>query len=104
MVDLDRIVGFEWGDGNARKNTDYHGVSQAEAERMFFQEPLIVADDPRHSLVEQRYHALGRTPEGRLLQATFTLRRSGTLLRVISVRDMSRKERGVYEQAAQARS
>ena len=51
---------------------------------------------------EPRYHALGRTAEGRLLQATFTVRGGGTLLRVISARDMSRKERRVYEQATQA--
>lgn len=30
---------------------------------------------------------------------TFTLRQSGTLIRVISARDMHRKERAVYEQA-----
>jgi uncharacterized protein len=104
VTDLDLIVGFERDDGNARKSVDRHGVSQAEAEQMFFREPLLVVDDPRHSLAEQRHHALGRTAEGRLLQATFTVRGGGTLLRVISVRDMSRKERRIYTQAAQANS
>ena len=104
MIDLAQIVGFEWDDGNARKSVDRHGVRQAEAEQMFFREPLLVADDSRHSLAEPRHHALGRTAEGRLLQATFTVRGGGTLLRVISVRDMSRKERRIYAQAAQADS
>ena len=58
---------------------------------MFLLEPVIVADDPRHSLGEPRYHALGRTVEDRLLQVTFILRGRGTLLRVISARDMSRQ-------------
>lgn len=102
MIDFARIVGFDWDHGNARKSADRHGVEQAEAEQLFFAEPLIVVEDGRHSLGEPRYHALGRTAEGRLLQATFTLRGGDMLLRVISARDMSRKERSVYEQAAQA--
>ncbi|MFO1038937.1 MAG: BrnT family toxin [Geminicoccaceae bacterium] len=99
MLDLSQIVGFDWDDGNARKSVERHGVVQAEAEAMFFQEPLLIVDDPRHSLIERRYHALGMTPAGRLLQATFTLRGDGSLVRIISVRDMSRKERKVYAEA-----
>ena len=98
-MDLSLIVGFEWDEGNARKSVDRHGVTQGEAEGMFFQEPLLVVDDPGHSLAEPRFHALGRTPAGRLLQATFTLRGGGTLLRVISARAMSRKERRIYADA-----
>lgn len=93
MIDLDRIAGFEWGAGNARKSAEKHGVSQAEAEQMFFNDPLLAVDDARHSLEEPRYHALGHADDGRLLHATFTLRGNGTLIRVISVRDMSGKER-----------
>jgi uncharacterized protein len=102
VIDLDLIVGCEWDDGNARKSVDRHGVSQAKTEQMFFLEPLLVADDPRHSLAEPRDHALDRTVEGRLLEGTFTVRGGGTLLRVISARDMSRKERRICAQAAQA--
>ena len=98
MFDLDRIVGVDWDVENAHKCVDQHGVGQAEAEQMFFRQPLIVAEDPRHSLGEPRFHALGRTAEGRLLQATFTVRDDGALLRVISARDMSRKERARYAQ------
>ena len=66
---------------------------------MLFQEPLLVVDDAGHSRAEPRFHALGRTPEGRLLQVTFTPRGGGTLLRVISVRAMSYKERRIYADA-----
>jgi hypothetical protein len=55
----------------------------------------------KHSQQELRYHALGRTDDDRLLHATFTLRGDGTLVRVISARDMHRKERSFYEQARQ---
>lgn len=98
MIDFDRIEGFDWDDGNARKSTDKHGVAQAEAEQMFLNEPLLLAGDDRHSRAEARFHALGRTDAGRLLHVTFTLRQGGARLRVISARDMSRKERTRYEQ------
>jgi uncharacterized DUF497 family protein len=97
MIDLAQITGFDWDDGNARKN-DKHGVSQSEAEEVFFSQPLLLLDDTRHLEQEQRHHALGKTLEGRKLHVTFTLRSSGSLIRVISARDMHRKERSFYEQ------
>lgn len=98
MIDWTQVTGFQWDDGNSRKNVDKHGVTQGEAEAIFFQAPLLVAPDPRNSQQEARYHALGRTLEGRRLHVTFTLRSEGTLIRVISARDMHRKERAHYEQ------
>ena len=98
MIDLSPIVGFEWDDGNARKN-EKHGVSQSEAEEVFFNQPLLLLEDARHGGQESRYHALGKTHVGRRLHITFTLRGDGTLIRVISARDMHRKERSIYEQA-----
>ena len=100
MIDLAAITGFDWDSGNARKN-DKHGVSMAQAEQVFFNAPLLLLSDERHSQQEMRYHALGHCDEGRLLHLTFTLRESGSLIRVISARAMHRKERTVYEQARQ---
>jgi uncharacterized DUF497 family protein len=100
MLDLDQVSGFDWDDGNARKNADKHGVSGPEAEQVFFNQPLLVVDDPKHSGSEPRFHALGRTDGGRLLHLTFTLRAGGSQIRVISARDMSRRERMVYEAQA----
>jgi uncharacterized DUF497 family protein len=98
MIDLDRIEGFDWDEGNVRKSADKHGVGQAEAEQVFLNEPLLLAEDALHSRSEARFHALGQTDAGRLLHVTFTLRGGGTKVRVISARDMSRKERIRYEQ------
>lgn len=98
MIDLARITGFDWDDGNARKN-EKHGVAQAEAEAVFFNQPLLMLEDLRHRDYESRFHALGKTLDGRALHITFTLRGDGTLIRVISARDMHRKERSVYDQA-----
>jgi uncharacterized protein len=99
MIDLDQIAGFDWDDGNSRKSADKHEVSQAEAESIFFNDPLIVVEDARHSETEQRLHALGKTAQNRLLHISFTLRQNGTMIRVISARDMHRKERQIYEKA-----
>ena len=98
MIDFARITGFDWDTGNARKN-DKHGVSMAEVEQVFFNAPLLLLDDEKHSQQEARHHALGRTDEGRLLHLTFTLHKADSLIRVISARDMHRKERTNYEQA-----
>ena len=100
MLNLEQIVGFDWDAGNARKSQDKHGVSMAEAEQVFFNAPLLVLEDPTHSKAELRVHALGKTDEGRALHISFTLRRNASLIRVISARDMHRKERAIYEQAS----
>jgi len=99
MIDSAKITGFDWDDGNARKN-DKHGVSTAEAEQVFFNDPLLLIADAKHSQGEPRFHALGKTDEGRALHITFTLRNAGERIRVISARDMHRKERTIYEQTA----
>lgn len=95
MGPFDKITGFEWDRGNEQKNVK-HGVTPAETEQVFLNEPLIVLDDLKHSDTEQRFHALGQTGEGRLLHITFTIRT--TMIRVISARNMHRKERSIYEQ------
>jgi uncharacterized DUF497 family protein len=91
---LDGCTGFEWDEGNASKNWVLHQVAPEEAEALFFNEPLMIRSDARHSKQETRYYALGHTGRGRHLFVAFTMR--GSLVRVISVRDMSRKEKTVY--------
>jgi len=98
MVDFARATGLQWIAGNARKSVDKHGVGQAESEQVFFNAPLLVVGDVLHSSAEPRFHALGVTDAGRRLHVTFTLREDHTRIRVISGRDMHRKERIRYEQ------
>jgi len=94
-------TGFEWDEGNSRKN-EKHGVTKAEVEQVFLNKPLLIAEDLKHSQREPRYHALGRTDANRFLHVTFTERGGGTLIRPISARVASRKERKIYEQALKA--
>ena len=98
MIDLTKITSFEWDEGNARKN-EKHGVSMAEAEQVFFNTPLLALEDIKHSRLELRFHALGKTDTVRLLHITFTLRHAEEKIRVISARDVHRKERAIYEKA-----
>ena len=100
MIDLSKVSGFNWDPGNARKSEEKHAVSMAEAEQVFFNAPLLLLEDAAHSQNEPRLHALGKTDEGRELHISFTLRKTGQLIRVISARDMHRKERLIYEQAS----
>ena len=100
MIDLAKISGFNWDAGNVRKSEDKHGVSMAEAEQVFFNTPLLMLEDAALSGQEIRIHALGQTDDGRALHITVTLRNEGTLIRVISARDMHRKERVIYDQTS----
>ena len=97
MIDLAKITGFDWDEGNSQKNVK-HSVSTAESEQVFFNAPLLLLEDVKHSRMESRFHALGKTDDGRLLHISFTLRNEGKAIRVISARDMHKKERSIYEQ------
>jgi uncharacterized DUF497 family protein len=91
---LAECEGFQWDAGNAEKILSRHWVTPAECEELFFNRPLVVGDDEAHSAREQRLYALGQSDAGRLMFVVFTIR--GRLIRVISARDMSRKERRIY--------
>jgi len=90
------FVGFQWDRGNSNKNLVKHNVQNWECEQVFFNRPLLVLEDPGHSVAEKRWAAFGKTDSGRILVVIFTKR--GNLLRVISARGMNSKERGFYEE------
>ena len=97
MISVEDVEGFEWDAGNVIKSRTKHGVTPAEAEQVFFNEPLLLLPDEKHSGGEIRLFALGHTNDGRQLFVAFTVR--GRRIRVISCRTMSRKERAIYEEA-----
>ena len=100
MPDFSKIEGFDWDEGNSRKSLDKHSVNQREAEEVFQDARLLILDDDKHSQREPRFQAYGVTADGRKLCVAFTLRKSETLIRVVSARDMSRRERARYEEEA----
>jgi uncharacterized protein len=91
---IENCEGFEWDAGNSNKNWHLHGVTDGECEDVFFNLPLIVADDKTHSVEEKRFFALGRTDANRRLFIAFTVRNK--LIRVISARDMTKNENRNY--------
>ena len=94
MREFSQATGFDWDEGNAPKIWEKHAVSQAECEQVFFNEPIVVGEDVKHSSAESRFYVLGGTDKGRKLFLVFTLR--GDRIRVITARDMGRKERRIY--------
>ena len=90
-----KCTGFEWDEGNKDKNWIKHKVSNSECEEIFFNQPLIVNFDEKHSETEARFYALGHTDLYRELFIVFTIQNKR--IRVISARGMSKKERKIYE-------
>jgi len=91
---LRRCAGFEWDEGNARKNGESHRVSDGECEQVFFNQPLVAVPDYAHSDAEDRIWVLGKSDSARKLLVVCTVR--GDRIRVISARDMTRREIGAY--------
>ncbi|MEA1946158.1 MAG: BrnT family toxin [Thermodesulfobacteriota bacterium] len=90
------FVGFQWDQGNIDKSLIKHDVENWECEQVFFNRPLLVLDDPKHSISEKRWAAFGKTDADRLLIVIFTKR--DNLIRVISAREMNNKERKFYDE------
>jgi uncharacterized DUF497 family protein len=93
---FDNVEGFQWDEGNIDKNWLKHQVLHIECEQIFFNDPLLIADDLKHSQSEKRWFALGRTETDRKLFVVFTIRKN--LIRIISARDMNKKERRKFNE------
>ncbi|MBN4054663.1 BrnT family toxin [Nitrospira defluvii] len=89
------VVGFDWDEGNKNKNFLKHRISNSECEQIFFNEPLIILDDAKHSKKERRYAAFGFTDENKKFTVVFTMR--SNRIRIISARTINKKERAFYE-------
>jgi hypothetical protein len=96
---FESLEGFQWDEGNAVISWVRHEVSQTECEQLFLNRSIVVTSDEGHSTVKRRFAALGYADSGRQLTVVFTAR--GTLLRVVSARPMSRRERGIYAKRTQ---
>lgn len=96
---LPKPASFEWDKGNIDKNLKRHGVADREAEEVFEGEVKFIFEDEKHSLIEKRYMVWGTTRKGRKLSVFFTIRKDK--IRIISARDMHKKERRAYEEKIQ---
>ena len=96
-LDIEKVTGFDWDDGNVYKNKDKHGLDYWIIEEIFFNNPLLIHQDIKHSTQECRCYALGCSDNGEKLFVVFTIR--GQKIRVISARLMNKKEKAIYENA-----
>ena len=89
-------IQFQWDEGSSNKNGKKHRVTNEECEEVFFDPHKRVVKDTFHSDTEERHILLGQTKEKRILFVVFTVR-SGKI-RVISARDLNKKEKRLYEE------
>ncbi len=97
-LDVERLCGFDWDDGNIQKNKLKHGLDYWLIEEIFFNEPLLIYEDKSHSEQECRCYALGKMDDSQYLFVVFTVRQQK--IRVISARSQNKKERSYYEKNA----
>lgn len=93
--DFNTVIGFEWDEGNIEKNKKKHNLDKWQIEEVFFNEPILVNEDIKHSNIESRWFVLGKTDNEIKLMVVFTVR--DNFIRVISARKMNKKEEVFYE-------
>jgi len=99
MLSFKKPLEFEWNKGNIEKNKK-HNVTDQETEEVFFDKKKITYRDKLHSIIEERLIVIGKTKEGRLLYIICTIRKKK--IRIISARNINRKEVYIYEKTTQA--
>lgn len=95
MLDLKKIIGFEWDKGNIEKSYKKHSIPSSEAEEIFLDENILISEDIQHSGQEERFEAIGKIIKGTILFLAFTIRKNK--IRIISARTANKKERRQYE-------
>lgn len=90
---------FEWDAGKARRNEEKHGVTFDEAATVFGDPLSLTFDDHERSEDEWRYLTFGLSVGGRALVVAHTAR--GDMIRIISSRPMTPRERRDYERYGQ---
>jgi hypothetical protein len=90
---------FDWDERKAATNHLKHGIAFEDAITAFDDPFALRASDPRHSTpAEQRSWLIGESDRG-VLVVVFTVRQPGDVMRLISARQASRKERRRYEES-----
>lgn len=102
MIDLSKVKGFQWDKGNVDKSYQKHGITPNEAEEVFLDENMLLMEDIKHSVQEERFEAIGKIVKGKILFLAFTVRKNERSsptykIRIISARVANKKERRQYE-------
>lgn len=89
-------IRFEWDPRKNAANRRNHGVSFEEASTVFSDEHALLIDDPEHSEDEDHFVLLGLSSSLRTLVVCHCYREGDALIRIISARKATRKERAFY--------
>lgn len=87
---------FDWNPAKARLNIWKHRVSFEEASTALLDPLSKTALDPDHSIEEHRFITFGMSARRRLLVVAYT--EQGEMIRLISARLASKRERQIYEE------
>ena len=87
---------FDWDERKSSANKKKHGVSFEEAQSVFFDDNAIEYDDPEHSDEEDRFILVGRSYQLRVLVVCHCFRQSASVIRIISARRATRRERRAH--------
>ena len=86
---------FDWDKSKSSLNKKKHGVSFEEAVTIFYDEDALEYD-PDHSEDEDRFIILGLSFMARTLVVSHCVRKSGSLIRIISARKATKLETQKY--------
>ena len=87
---------FDWDENKNRINLEKHGITFEEASTVFFDDRAILFDDPEHSIDEDRFLLLGMSETAKVCIVCHCYRESDTVIRIISARQATRKEKQRY--------
>lgn len=90
------MIAFEWDPAKAKANLRKHGISFEEAQSVFYDEFAVQFFDDEHSSDEERFLMLGMSVNANLLIVCHCERGGGNMIRIISARKATRKERAFY--------
>ena len=92
-------IDFAWDERKAAANLKKHGISFEEAQSVFYDEGARYMPDPEHSKAEDRFVLLGMSARLRVLVVCHCFREDDSIIRIISARKASARERKVYTEA-----
>lgn len=98
MIVLPEPISFQWDKGNVHKNVTKHLVTNSDVEEVFYDKHKKLFKDRLHSGKEERLRVIGKTKNEKLLFIVFTIR--DKKVRVISARNLNKKEVYLYEKKA----
>ena len=91
------MIRFEWDASKEASNRKKHGVAFEEAQSVFYDDFAVQFFDDKNSEHEERFLILGYSNRSRILLICHCEQESGNLIRIISARRATSKERKLYK-------